>query len=178
MKGRLNMLSPRACFAWIFSVSFVSVAWAHPSHLSLAEAEWNAQTGSLEVALKVLPLDLERALKRQFGRDVDLDKTPQKALDGMITRYLQQGFWLTDAEGRKRTWRWVGKEVSVKEAWLYFEADLPGGLQGVQIGSRFFMELQNDQVNWVNLRQGKRRLTLKLHARTPQKKVDLPASQQ
>ena len=41
----------------------------HPFHVTLAEAEYNAESRRLEVALRVYhPLDLETALTRRAGR--------------------------------------------------------------------------------------------------------------
>ena len=58
---------------------------AHPFHVSFAEVDWNSETGRLEVALKIDPDDLEQAVRRHFGKRVDIDK---KESTDSIAEYL------------------------------------------------------------------------------------------
>ncbi|MCB1036066.1 MAG: hypothetical protein KDD47_19750, partial [Acidobacteria bacterium] len=51
-------------------------ALAHPYHTTTAQAEVNREAGTLEVALKVLPEDLERAVERYSGEKVRLELDP------------------------------------------------------------------------------------------------------
>lgn len=134
---------------------------AHPFHLSLCEMEWNPETGQLECALRVDPGDLERVLRTQEKRAVDLDRTPR--VDAMIQRYLARHFLLSrkkeqqPGERRPLRLKWVGKEVSLKYAWLYFEVD-PGPVDGdVRLRVGLFHEILEDQKNTVNFRRGKQR---------------------
>jgi len=57
--------------------------------------------------------------------------------------------------------RWVGKEVSSKEAWLYFEISRPQGIEGLKLLNRIFLEIIPDEVNTVRVRHGKQRVTLR-----------------
>jgi len=134
-------------------------ARAHPFHVSLAEAEWNAKTGQLEVALKVHATDLEKALRRHSGKPIDLDKSPEA--DRRIIAYLKHVFRVLSPQGRPCAIKWVGKEVTLKSAWLYFEIPLPKGIEGVRFSNQIFFELLSNQVNTVNFKQGRRKLTLR-----------------
>ncbi|MDF1666343.1 MAG: hypothetical protein P1V97_31630, partial [Planctomycetota bacterium] len=49
-------------------------AAAHPFHVTLAEAELETKTGNLELAIRVKPEDLERALSAQTNRKISLEK--------------------------------------------------------------------------------------------------------
>ena len=64
---------------------------AHPSHSSFAEVEWS-ERGTLDVALKVIPEDLERALSTQVRRTMVLVDTPE--VRTALSAYLQQHFRL------------------------------------------------------------------------------------
>ena len=128
------------------------VCHAHPFHISMADVEYNATTARLEVALRVFPLELERALLIRNARRVDLDSTPE--IDRLIAEYLRTVFVVTLPSGDGAALAWLGKDVGIGEAWLYFEYELPAGMQGVRIENRIFHELEADQANTINLRVG------------------------
>ena len=147
-------------------------AMAHPFHVSIAEAEFNAQTGKLEVALRVHPHDLELALERRAGHTVDLDETEQ--VDQLITSYLQEVFVLRPDAGTSLRLAWVGKEVGVKFAWLFFEFPLPEISGAWTVENRIFHQRLEDQVNTITFKQqrGERSLSFtRSHAR---RKLQLP----
>jgi hypothetical protein len=125
-------------------------AGAHPYHASLAEAEFNPDTGRLEVALEVVVSDFERALPRGAGVE-------SAGADAAIARYLEERFLLT-CLGTAATLSWVGKELELRNAWLYFELDpLPDSdqhsfdLNGCTLEVRLFFELEATQLNTVRL---------------------------
>ncbi len=145
---------------------------AHPFHVSLAEAEFNAESGALEVALRVHPADLERALRNQEMRPVDLERS--KGVDRMIVRYLQSHFQVRYQADERLAVTWVGKEISVKEAWLYFEMPLGQSAGTLQITQAFFFEQLEDQVNTINFKQGKRIESLSFTRDAATKTLELP----
>jgi hypothetical protein len=118
--------------------------------VTLAEAEYNVETARLEVALQVSPLDLQRALSLHLDRRVDLDREPE--LERFVVGYLRKVFTVFDAEGREAPVHWVGMQLDLRDAWLYFEVELPAGIEGAVISNRTFFELEERQVNTVNLR--------------------------
>ena len=93
-------LQPASIGVWLLPLVLIlmvaSVATGeqprHPNHISLAEVEYNQQSGNFEVALCVWPTDLEQVLQRQQGRLVDLQKEPAADLDSMIARYIDAKF--------------------------------------------------------------------------------------
>ena len=133
-------------------------AAAHPGHSSIAEAEWNAKTGRLEIALQVNPIDLERALGRLADRPIDLDKSA--GVDRLLQKYLARSFFAREPDGKQAKLIWVGHEVDAKDVWLYFEVPLKKGLENVTFGSAFLLELLPDQANTINFRVGKLRKSL------------------
>ncbi len=133
-------------------------ALAHTFHVSLAEAEWNAGSGRLEVALRTLPDDLERALGDALERKVVLEKEPD--LNALIAQHLRQVFVVHDASGQEMLHHWVGKDLRPREVWLYFEVELPEGLEGVEIEYSLLLKQEPQQVNTLNLKQGEWRGSL------------------
>ena len=94
----------------------LSQALAHPSHHSYAEVEWSA-AGTFDVALKVIPEDLEAALTFHSGEPVVLVDTPR--LRETLTTYLGKHFQLMPddaAEGLEL----VGLQLDYRDCWIYF----------------------------------------------------------
>ena len=132
---------------------------AHPFHATYTEVDWNAKSKVLEVALRVQPEDLDRVLSLRAKRKIDVEKT--KDVDKLIQKYLAEVFLVEPKLKQPVAIRWIGKEVSSKEAWLYFEIPRPQGIEGLKLLNRIFLEILPDQVNTVRVRQGRQRVTLR-----------------
>ena len=134
---------------------------AHPFHATYAEVDWNREKKVLEIALRVQPEDLERVLRAKTGRRIDIEKT--KDVDKLIRHYLAEVFVVLPREDKAKSIRWIGKEVSTKETWLYFEIVRPQGIENVKLLNRIFLEILPDQVNTVRVRHGKQRTTIRFN---------------
>jgi hypothetical protein len=151
-------------------------ALAHPYHASLAEAEFNPETGRLEVALKVLIVDLERALS------VDSGAVEHPETDATITRYLARRFRLQCPGAEPATLSWVGKEPELRSAWLYFELSPSGedakprnSLAGCSLEVQIFLELEATQLNTVRLKTPDYETTATLSRDQPELSIPAPA---
>lgn len=122
----------------------------HKYYTSLAQVEYNAESKSVEVALRVFADDLELALTRRAGRVVSLDRT--KDADRMILDYLRETFEIKNLDGRTKGLELVGMEVRSEVAWLYLEAEMPEGLAGARLRDHILFELFEEQVNVVSVR--------------------------
>lgn len=136
--------------ALMIVISFAPAIWGHPFHASIAEAEWKPTKNTLEIALRGHGSDLENALRLRTKKRIDLEKT--KDIDKLIADYLANVITVKQKNGKKATLTWVGKEITVKATWLYFEISLPAGLEGATIENRLFFELLDDQVNTITFR--------------------------
>ncbi|MCO6458355.1 MAG: hypothetical protein J5I93_23860 [Pirellulaceae bacterium] len=132
-------------------------AQAHPFHVSLAEVEYNAARCRLEVALRVHPGDLEQVLRRG-SQPLDLEHST--GIDDQILPYLRRTFQVRADGGPQCPLRWVGKEVTLKDAWLYFEVLLPADARQLACSNRLLFDRQADQVNTMQVRAGQRRQSI------------------
>lgn len=160
---------------------------SHPFHVTTAEARWNPESGRLELSVRCHPIDLENAIRKMTGKQIDLDKTPE--VDNLITDYLNQHFILRDpakedkesanlkikqpAEKTKAEAQlglaklhWVGKEIDAKWAWLYFELEPESGAGDLTLTNTLLMEVLEDQTNTVLVLQGSKRKSLLFRANT------------
>ena len=127
-----------------------SLAEAHPFHSSRAEVDYRAECRCLEVALAVVPEELEAALGRIAGKRVPLESPETEAA---IVEYLKTRFVVTPAGSpgaEPLPIEWVGREVSHREAWLYFKVTGVGG--DFDLIDRVLFEAEPSQVNHVLLR--------------------------
>ncbi|MBI3887176.1 MAG: hypothetical protein HY302_15830 [Opitutae bacterium] len=141
---------------------FPRLASAHPLHVSHAEADFNRDTGKLEVALKVFADDFEARLATRAGHRVSLEKTPKAELDALCLAYLAATFTVKSRDGARQTLALVGREIKDAEnhLWLYFDVPLPGGADGARLRHAVLADEFRDQLNSVHVRAGGREVTL------------------
>jgi len=162
-----------------------TVTASHPYHVSLAEIQFNAERGKFEVALCAWPADLEKAIGKMEKQAIDLDGLTQARRDELIAKYVSSRFAVEPhkegsaesttaaATNEEQSFesckiRWVGSELSLKQAWLYFEIDASADVQKWSFENRLFFELNEDQLNQIQIQAtaGKRRRGNPLFSRT------------
>jgi len=131
---------------------------AHPFHVTTAEVDLNEETGHLEWALKLWPLDLEAALRLREKRRVHLDD--ETHLEDLASALLSEQLRFHDAQGKELPISWYGMDLTLAEVWLYFEVPVPEGIDGLEIDHHLFRELYEQQENTVLLRAGGRSTSL------------------
>jgi hypothetical protein len=143
------------------------VSASHPYHVSSAEVRWNPRSGNFEVAVCVWPADLEKAIARQQAKPINLDQVDD--IDGLIHQYVTSRIEISRIENpktnSKQPIRWVGHEINLKSAWLYFEVEGDQTPGQWRIENRLFFELNDDQINQVQLDVGGERQSISLSRR-------------
>ncbi|MCV6604973.1 MAG: hypothetical protein OIF34_06690, partial [Porticoccaceae bacterium] len=159
----------KACV--FFTLLFSTTAIAHKFHHGLAEVDVNSATKTLEVALRLIPEDLENALQNELGRPFNLDHSEDA--DRYLVAYLARHFRILGPDGHSLPQRWVGKEVNHKAAWLYME--LPYTQSGdYQIANTLLVDSSHgEQVNQLLFRQGKDKRSLMFAAPDYQRTITI-----
>ena len=99
------------------------IASGHPFHSSYTEINWSEDNEQLEVALRVIPEDLENALSRQAGERVVLLQRP--FVHSALETYLRQTFRVLIEGGEQpRVLSLQGFESGHRETWLYFTVEV------------------------------------------------------
>jgi hypothetical protein len=122
---------------------------AHKFYASFVTMNFNQQEQLVEITMRTFPDDLAAALRKQQNKTVQLDKSKEVA--AMIMAYLRKTFELKKA-GRVLPLRWVGMDLGVDSAFLYFEVKMPGGLSGAQLRDHFLFEMFDEQTNVVSIK--------------------------
>jgi hypothetical protein len=149
------------CTYIIASLLFLALpAAAHPVHATFSEAVWNPKTRSIEVALRIRSVDLEKTLSQGQSKAVDLKKT--SGVDARIQTYLEKTFTLSLPDKKQLKPKWSGKEVGLVNTWLYFEFPLTHGLlpEKCSINNTVFFNAFEGQRNVIEFRKDNTRKIL------------------
>lgn len=124
-----------------------SVALAHPWHTSFAEVSWNDAGDTLQVALRVLPEDLETALTWRSGKTVVLADNPEQR--GLALDYLEDHFLLHSESGEVfRPDNLLGMEIAYEASWLYFTIPVSAERR-LHLHNSVLMDVEGSQANRV-----------------------------
>ena len=157
---------PRNNHAWMSSGILAGLlvtavtARAHPVHATFSEARWNPKSKSIEVALRVRCVDLEKTLSRGRIKAIDLKKS--SGVDSLIQTYLEKTFTLTLPDKKILKPKWSDKEIGLINTWLYFEFPLGNGLSpgNCSISNTVFFNDFKEQKNVIEYREGTSRKIL------------------
>lgn len=141
----------------------------HPGDLEVALGRMTGRRIRLEKEpnIDALITDyLRRSVKLQGAAKQAVDKAVKKRMassqkDAVITKtQTDKSKKAGEADKATPKIRWVGKEISVKWAWLYFEIPSAGKLDGATLTNKVFHEILADQENTMLLTDGKRKQTM------------------
>lgn len=97
-------------------------ALAHKSHTSVAEVEWNPKSQRFEVAMRLHIADLEDAISFEKNDRFRLEGNKSAAKE--LSKYVSEHFTIRTKAAETSRLHWVGMELELHEAWLYFEVEL------------------------------------------------------
>ncbi|MBY0586764.1 hypothetical protein K2X85_06285 [bacterium] len=138
----------------VFVLMLAARTEAHPFAVTLAEVEFNRETESFEVALRIHPESLGRALQ-EHRREYYLDADPPRSRQELLIRYFESHFRLTAAsakdDDRKRTptYRWVGEQEERGWCWVFFEIPWRQSTDRLYVRSSVLCDVYPEQINTV-----------------------------
>ena len=154
-------------------------ALLHPVHETVAEIEWNARSGCLEVAIRLDVLD-EQWLRRLAVRANDeraktaKDERAAKAKDQAERwelAYLRNRFRISEMPGKNKpddvTYRWIGRDQQRGHVWWYFEIEPGDKMPPAWLEHRVLFEKESDQSNRVVLLGGAPKTSFILNKQRP-----------
>ena len=103
-------------------VTCSGTALAHKSHTSVAEVEWNPKSQRFEVAMRLHIADLEDAISFMKNERFRLEGNPSAAKE--LSKYVSEHFTIQTQAVETSRLHWVGMELELHEAWIYFEVEL------------------------------------------------------
>lgn len=133
---------------------FTLSAVRHEYHVSVTQVDYNAEVGSLEIAVKIFTNDLETALESLGAPPLKLgsDREYFKA-DSIIARYLNNRLHFV-LNGGDLNPVYLGKEIDLDATWCYLEVKNAGTPGNIKVRNRILLEQFNDQANLVHFSVG------------------------
>lgn len=126
----------------------------HPFYFSLAEIQYDAQDGTLEVAVKMFTDDLEQALAARYQQPLHLGLSDQHPdAEVYLALYLKEQLNLRSQE-RDLEQRYLGQEQEADVTWCYVEIDLPEPPGTLWIRNALLTDQFAAQRNLVHVRVG------------------------
>jgi hypothetical protein len=126
-----------------------SAMLAHGVHASLASIQYVEESKSLEIVMVMSADDIETVLRRDTGKQVEVDRGAEQLVFG----YMQKTLEFRSQSGAKVPLTWVGMEVSVQKITAYLEAKVPDGPDGMRIRNDLLFDLLADQVNILSVKR-------------------------
>ncbi len=127
----------------------------HKYHTSFTRIDYNKQEKLLEISIKVFSHDLLPTLNKRLGKRIDLENT--KNIDRILENYLAENFVFKTKSNKRKTFKWIGKELETEVIRFYIEIPFDEEIEGATIKNSMFFESFAEQVNLVHIRyQGKK----------------------
>lgn len=134
------------------SLFFFTNGVAHPFYVSVCQIDYNSDTRSLEITLKLFTDDLESVLTENDSDQLYLgsEKEAENA-DSLISGYIV-GKLAIEVEGNKQSWQYLGKEVDNEATWCYLEITEVDTINQLRIVNYIFLEAFDTQTNIVHVK--------------------------
>ncbi len=135
-----------ACIFLFFGFSPKKQKNTHDYHIAIAEMQWNAETKSWQIILKVFTDDLEDALKKQEGKKIAVE-TQKKAPNIALKKYIATHFSFENHSPNL-----IGVELQNDMYWVYVECETKNAFKFKNFMFNAFFELFDDQLNMLNVK--------------------------
>lgn len=136
-------------------IFLASLYLLHPFYLSVTEIKYNEKNKTAEISCKIFVNDLEDALKKTTGKNVDLLNAQNKEVNQkFIKEYLDQRL-LIKINGQVKKYEMLGYEREEDAIWSYFEitkCDLP---KNIEVDNKILYDQIKEQINLVRVEIGK-----------------------
>ena len=117
----------------------------HGVHMSTATVDYRSGSKDVEIMIAMSADHLEEVLRRNSGREVELDRTADA--QKLAQDYVLSHFSLKDSGGKPVPLKWVGWEIKGGNVNCYVEAKAAG--EGLKLRNELLIDWQRDQVNRV-----------------------------
>ena len=151
-----------------------SSATAHDFYVSLCEINYNRETSSLEVAVKIFSDDLEAALSARGVSENEQEADSSETNDVYIDRYLRRCIRL-QASDAVLNWEYLGSEAELDVVWCYLEISGIREPAELTITNKLLTDIYEEQLNIVHVNVGNHKKSLLLSLNTPTKTIRFSA---
>ena len=126
----------------------------HPFHVSVCDIEYNEEARSIQVSQRVFLDDLEQALNKRFGINLDIANPATVTYrDSLIQVYMFENLHIT-VDGKEKKRAYIGNEVEEDGMWCYIEYAGVKKFKSFVVTSTVLLEIFTDQANIIHYKYG------------------------
>lgn len=105
---------------WIAALAAVSLL-LHPGHSTRVEVQFNVDSRTIELAMRIDHADLESALRKRLGRAIVIESLTDEQAAQWISPYLRETLRFDGERIAESRFHWVGWERKRISSWVYAE---------------------------------------------------------
>lgn len=125
----------------------------HPFHVGLTDINYNSDSETYQVSLKLFTDDLEKGLEEFSDISLDLfDSSSTDLSDSLVSIYVDQNFRISS--GDRINLEYVGSEKEYDVTWIYLESDMTQLFEEIQVENEILMSVYSDQSHIVHFTVG------------------------
>jgi len=137
-----------------FLIGNISVQ-AHPFYVSICKIDFNRDSQSLEISVKIFANDLLGAFENLGEKNIYLgEKKERPDTDKLIADYIKSKLKIK-VEGKQTELAFVGKEMETDAVWSYFEIEHVSSLSEIEVTCNLLTEIFQGQNNIIQVNNGK-----------------------
>ena len=135
----------------------------HEYYVTITEAEYNPESGAMEVLIKFTGHDLEHALEERGAPELYLGTTREEPdAEEYLMAYIEKGFTIS-VDGEALYFELIGKEVTNEDfIYVYIEAKDVPEFTSVSIRNTLLTEYFGQQSNIIHFTKGEANISFTL----------------
>lgn len=139
----------------VLCLALCSAFTLHKFYVSITEIEFNNDTKKMEVSIKLIGHDLEKALTASAVPDLRLGtENEHKLANEYLHKYISKKFSVEN-NGRAINFHFVGKEVSKDDfIYCYLKSDPITAIHSLTFNNSLLTEVFKDQANILYYKNG------------------------
>jgi hypothetical protein len=152
----------------VYGIFLCGCLFAHPFHSSIVSLEFNNNSRSIEITMRVFANDLEKTINQIYNSNIVIDNDDNmRDIDSLIFNYINKTIFLSINE-KECDLSWIGKEFETDIVWLYLEIlDLDKKIKKIISENRFLFSSFEDQLNIMNFYIHGKQKTVMTHKDKP-----------
>ena len=124
---------------------------AHPFYVSICQLDYNKESKSLEVSVKVFADDLLLGLQNAGRTKIYIgEKKEDPRTDEYILEYLKSNYQFA-VNGQNSSLQFIGKELENDVVWIYLEIENVADLKSIDVNCSLLIEVLESQSNIVQV---------------------------
>lgn len=172
MRTRLMLSTTITALCAVFlALATCRVAIAHETHQTMTVADFDPETRTLQIMLRLESDGLEEYLSEVIEKPVIVeDPETERHVASMVGTAVR----LANPDGTLRQPEWVGMENEGPWTYVYVQFPLPRKTDGLKLCNTVYFDHDEEQTNLVNLQIGDEPRTLRFDKDNVWAPIDLP----